>query len=75
MPNPNPVQNEALRAKQFKAQGVVSEKLAKRPIAVKLPESVDRLVRETPESAAWLRQVITEAAQRDLMGHSEASNG
>lgn len=67
MPNPNPTQNDALKAKQYKAQGVVVEKLAKRPIAVKLPESIDSAVRATPQCAAWLRRVITEAAQRELL--------
>jgi hypothetical protein len=67
MPNPNPVPNEALRAKQFKPQGEITERLAKRAISVKLPESVDCLVRQNPQSSAWLRRVITEAAQRELM--------
>jgi hypothetical protein len=71
MPNPHPVQSEALKAKWFKPQGEVTEKLAKRPVAVKLPESIDRLVRSKPQCAAWLRRVITEAVEQELLTQNE----
>ena len=69
--NPNPVQNEELKAKQFKRVDEVDEPLAERATSVKLPISVDAVMRSsfgTPqEKAAWLRRVITEAARRELM--------
>jgi hypothetical protein len=35
--------------------------------AVRLPVDIDQVVYSLPEKAAWLRRVITEAAQRELM--------
>jgi hypothetical protein len=36
-------------------------------MTVKLLESIDAAVRSLPNRSAWLRRVITEAAQRELM--------
>lgn len=66
--NPHPIQTEEFKARQYKPQGDVKGNLAKKAIAVKLPEDVDKAVRTVPHMAAWLRRVITEAAQRELMG-------
>jgi hypothetical protein len=41
--------------------------LESQPISVKLPTGIDVLVRSLPNRTAWLRRVITEAAQRELM--------
>ena len=57
--------------RQYKPQGEVKGKLAKGAIAVKLPEDIDKAVRNVPNMAAWLRRVITEAAQRELMDAQE----
>jgi hypothetical protein len=69
--NPNPVITPEFKAQQFKPQGEVKAELSKKAIAVKLPIDVDKAIRALPQSAAWLRQVITEAAQRELMKDGE----
>jgi hypothetical protein len=56
---------------QFKAQGEITTDLSKKAIAVKLPVDVDGVVRSVPNMAAWLRRVITEAAQRELIQDGE----
>lgn len=73
MPNPNPIQTKQFLEKQFKPQGeILSDKpLSKKAIAVKLPEDIDAAVRAIPDSAAWLRRVITEAARRELMSEQQ----
>lgn len=67
MPNPSPVQTEDFKRHWYKPQGEITHELSKKAIAVKLPIDVDRAVRALPQSAAWLRRVITEAAERELM--------
>jgi hypothetical protein len=57
---------------QFKAQGEITTDLSKKAIAVKLPIDIDGAVRSIPNMAAWLRRVITEAAQRELMKEGES---
>jgi hypothetical protein len=44
-----------------------TEELAVSVTAVKLPILIDKTVRSLPNRSAWLRRVITEAAQRELM--------
>lgn len=68
MANPSPVQNERLKAKQFKRLNPDSEPLASKQIQVRLPESIDVVVRALPDKASWLRRVITDAARHELMG-------
>jgi hypothetical protein len=43
------------------------EELATSVTSVKLPVGIDSAVRSLPNRTAWLRRVITEAAQRELM--------
>ena len=57
-------------ATQFKPK---PDSLARTPVSVTLDKSVDALVRSLPSRSAWLRRVITEAAQRELMGGGERS--
>lgn len=45
----------------------VTDKLAIAVTSVKLPETIDAVVRSLPNRTAWLRRVITEAAERELM--------
>jgi threonine synthase len=71
MTNPNPVQTEDFKRHWYKPQGEVTAELSKKAIAVKLPIEVDKAIRALPQSAAWLRQVITEAAQRELIKDGE----
>jgi hypothetical protein len=54
-------------AQQIRRQGDVAGPLASRMTAVRLPVDIDQVVYFLPEKAAWLRRVITEAAQRELM--------
>jgi len=58
---------------RFKPQGELppGARLAKKPLAVKVLEEVDIAVRSLPEQAAWLRRVICEAAERELLGQSQ----
>jgi hypothetical protein len=71
MPNPNPLQTEDFKRHWYKPQGEITTELSKKAIAVKLPVDVDKVVRSYPNMAAWLRRVITEAAQRELMKDGE----
>lgn len=60
---------EAFIAAQFQPiSELPEEKLARQPLAVKVPESVDTLVRQLPQKTRieWLRRVICEAAQAEL---------
>lgn len=62
-----------LRNSQQKSQGgtftqVGDEPLSKQVVGVRLPESIHALVQTLPDRTEWLRRVITEAAQRELMG-------
>jgi hypothetical protein len=38
---------------------------------LRLPLSIDEFVRALPNKQGWLRQVITDAAQRELMKDGE----
>jgi|GEM_PF-3650556 len=59
-------------ATRFKPQGEIppGAKIAKRPLTVRVLEEVDTVIRSLPEPSAWLRRVITEAAERELLGES-----
>jgi len=52
---------------------VGDEPLSKQVIGVRLPESVYEAVHNLPNRTEWLRRVISEAAQRELMNDSSAS--
>ena len=67
--NRNPIQTEEFKRKQFKPQGKIpgGRPLAKKAIAVKLPEDVDAAIRALPNSAEWLRKVICAAASQELL--------
>ena len=61
---------------RFKPQGELppGAKLAKKPLAVKVLEEEDALIRALPEQSAWLRRVICEAARRELLGQSQGGS-
>ena len=68
----------ALLNPRQKSQGgtftqVGDEPLSKQVIGVRLPESVYEAVHNLPNRTEWLRRVISEAAQRELMNDSPAS--
>jgi hypothetical protein len=65
--NPNPVITPEFKAQQFQPQGEINSPLSSKAIGIKLPVEVDEVVRSLPQKAEWLRRVITEAAQRELM--------
>lgn len=69
--NPSPIITPAFKAHQFKRGDDSTELMAKKNIQLRLTESVDTLVRSLPNRSAWLRRVITEAAQRELMNKRE----
>lgn len=52
---------------------VGDEPLSKRVIGVRLPESVYEVVHRLPDRTEWLRRVISEAAQRELMNDDTPS--
>jgi hypothetical protein len=41
-------------------------------LIARVPVDIDAAVRSLPNKSAWLRRVITEAAQRELMGGNES---
>jgi hypothetical protein len=70
MPNPKPRKEFLVpKPRADKTKG----KLSKKVVAVKLTEEVDDVVRSLPSMTAWLRRVITEAAQRELMSSSDTN--
>jgi hypothetical protein len=46
--------------------------LADGQLQVRVFKDIDAAVRSLPNRSAWLRRVITEAAQRELMGGDES---
>jgi hypothetical protein len=67
MPNPNP-RKEFL--KPYKPVGMpADEPLGSQPIAVRVGQSIQAAIHALPraERITWLRRVITEAAQRELL--------
>jgi hypothetical protein len=46
---------------------VGDEPLSKQVVGVRLPESIHALIQTLPNRTEWLRRVIIEAAQRELM--------
>ena len=69
--NPNPVQTPEFLAKQFPpAPDVPPNVKLGEPVAVALPLPIDVEVRRLKNRSMWLRRVITEAAQRELMSNA-----
>jgi hypothetical protein len=71
MANPKASKNGV--STQFKQKHSVA--LAEKPIPVRLPVDIDAAVRKLSNRSEWLRQVITEAAQRELMTSTQATPG
>ncbi|AFY60082.1 hypothetical protein [Synechococcus sp. PCC 6312] len=66
MGNPNPVQTQEFKAKQYKRQDDSEEMLSSKVLSVRVPVSVFWKVYNLPNKGAWLRRVIVEAAKREL---------
>jgi hypothetical protein len=62
MPNPNP-RTEFL----VPIPRIGDEPLATQVLGTKVPKDIDAAVRALPNRSEWLRRVITEAAQRELL--------
>lgn len=69
MPNPNPVQTDSLKAKQYKAYGNVDVPLSKKNTQIKLPidvtEALEKL--DSKSRVIYLRRLISEAVRKDLI--------
>jgi hypothetical protein len=66
MGNPNPIMPQKFVEGKFTridGEGV----LAERTVQVRLDKDVEKLVRSLPNMSVWIRRVIREAAQRELM--------
>jgi hypothetical protein len=48
------------------------EPLAALALSARVPAQIDAIVRSLPNRSAWLRRVITEAAQRELLKEGES---
>jgi hypothetical protein len=64
MANPKP-KTEYLRPIQ--RMDDTEEPLAALALSARVPIHIDSIIRQQPNRSAWLRRVITEAAQRELM--------
>ena len=53
---------------------VGDEPLSKQVVGVRLPESIHALVQNLPNRTEWLRRVIIEAVQRELMDQKELTD-
>ncbi len=69
--NPNPVITPEFEQHQFKRSDGSTEPLADKLLCVRLTQSVDKAVRSLPNMSAWVRRVIAEAAQRELIACQE----
>ncbi|WP_404790555.1 hypothetical protein [Altericista sp. CCNU0014] len=65
--NPNPIITPEFKANQFKRGDEGTEPLSEKLLCVRLTHSIDEVLRSLPNRSAWVRRVITEAAQRELM--------
>jgi hypothetical protein len=72
--NPSPVQTKEFKAHKFiPLSDLPDEPLSSKPLAIKVGESIHNMVVSLPQRDRinWLRRVITEAAQRELMKDGE----
>ncbi len=69
MPNPHP-RPENLKA--LPRCDSTTAPLAEQNLSVRLTADIDEFVRSLPNKSAWLRRVITEAVQRELMGGNQS---
>jgi hypothetical protein len=70
--NPNPVITAKFEQSRFKRLDSCDEPLADKLLSVRLTRSVDEAVRSLPNMSVWVRKVITEAAQRELIKDDES---
>jgi hypothetical protein len=65
MPNPNPIQTEELKAKQYKAYGKVDVPLSKKNFTLKLPVDVQEILDNLPPEVRipFVRNLISDAVR------------
>ena len=63
MSNPNP-RTDHLKPYQAVANDV---QLAEKPLAVRVNEEIDAVIRALPNKTEWMRRVLTEAAKKELL--------
>jgi hypothetical protein len=68
-----PLLNPRQKSRQGTFTQIGDEPLSKQVIGVRLPESIYEAVHNLPNRAEWLRRVISEAAQRELMAEPDDS--
>jgi hypothetical protein len=66
MPNPNP---KTAHLKPLPRLG--DKPLPSAGLTAKVPPEIDAAVRALPNRSEWLRRVITEAAQRELLNNDQ----
>jgi hypothetical protein len=69
--NPNPVITPEFERNKFRRADGDSEPLADKLLSVRLTKSVDEAVRSLPNMSLWVRRVLSEAVQRELMKDGE----
>jgi len=75
MANKNPIQTAEFLANIKRPQeGDLGVKLSDKAYGVKLPPDVAAVLDNLPQRSAWLRRVISEAAKRELLGHSQGGS-
>lgn len=70
MPNPRP-NYQTIAPYRFKPQG---EKPLSGRLFVRVPPELETAIRSIPNSPAWLRRVIAEAAKRERIGEPQKTN-
>lgn len=58
--------------KQVQFKSIGKHNMSPKPVAVALPVEVDEWVRSLPNRSEWLRQVITDAYQREQSSIQDA---
>jgi hypothetical protein len=71
MGNPHPNPNNL---KSIPRQDDTTDKLSSVILSIRVGVDIDTAVRSLPNRSAWLRRVITEAAQRELLNKEESCN-
>uniref|UniRef100_B8HMY3 Uncharacterized protein n=1 Tax=Cyanothece sp. (strain PCC 7425 / ATCC 29141) TaxID=395961 RepID=B8HMY3_CYAP4 len=73
MANPNPVIPEKFIESQFERLDQTVEPLSPKPLQVRVPVSVYEKVEQLgKDKTPWLRRVITEAAERELLSRMDS---
>lgn len=66
--NPNPIQTDEFKKKQFKPVGEIDSPLARKPTSVKLPQDVAEVLDSwtKEERVTFLRSLITNAVREKV---------